>query len=151
LFSIAVIRRTGVFVDRLRAEIIERGVDALAVVKDFDVIEENALGAGAVGEGFVFEVQFAFEGGPEAFHGGVVAAAAGVARAGGEAIGEELLLVGGASNGRDGVEGQNRQKIDDASGVVRRPICKAMRRLVVRAFSCRLFLRCRMREEPREV
>ena len=69
---------------------------ALAVVKDFDVIEESALGVGKVWEGFVFEVQFAFERGPEAFHGGVVVAAAGTAHAGAKAIGEELLLAGGA-------------------------------------------------------
>jgi hypothetical protein len=67
-------------------------VEALAVVKDFDVIEEGALGLSKVGEGFVFEVQFAFEGRPEAFHGGIVMTAAGPAHAGGKAKGEELLL-----------------------------------------------------------
>ena len=71
-------------------------MEALAVIKDFDVVEESALGLGEVGEGFAFEVQFTFEGGPEAFHGGVVVAATGPAHAGSKAIGEELLLVGGA-------------------------------------------------------
>ena len=71
-------------------------METLAVVKDFDVVEESALGVGAVSEGFAFEIQFAFEGGPEAFHRGVIVAAAGPAHAGGKAKGEELLLVGGA-------------------------------------------------------
>ena len=52
-------------------------MEALAVIEDFDVIKELALGEGLVGEGFVFEVQFGFKGAPEAFHGGVVMAAAG--------------------------------------------------------------------------
>ena len=90
-------------------------MEALAVIKDFDVVEESALGLGEVGEGFAFEVQFTFEGGPEAFHGGVVVAATGPAHAGSKAIGEELLLVGGA-----GVLAAAIGVVEEAGGFVER-------------------------------
>ena len=46
---------------------------ALAIVEDFDVIED--LGAGLVAGGEILSVNgFYFKGAPEAFHGGVVVA-----------------------------------------------------------------------------
>ena len=68
----------------------------MSVVEDFDVIKELALGVGLVGEGFVFEKEFGFKGAPEAFHGGIVQAAAWPAHAEGEAKRAEGILVGSA-------------------------------------------------------
>ena len=58
---------------------------ALAIVEDFDVIED--LGAGLIAGGELLSVNgFYFEGAPEAFHGGVVVAV-GFAAHGGDATG----------------------------------------------------------------
>src|SRR5688572_14456067 len=76
-----------------RAHVVDGGVESFAVVEDFNVFKELGLGVGTVGEAMALEVQFAFEGAPEAFHGGVVVAAARSTHAEGEAMGEEGLLV----------------------------------------------------------
>ena len=61
----------------------EGAVEALAVIKDFDVIEE---GEAEVGQAMIgVEVnEFSFESAPERFHGGVVIAVAAATHAGSE-------------------------------------------------------------------
>ena len=66
----------------------ECGVAALAVVEDFDEVEECGLGLSACGEGGPVD-QLEFEGAPEAFHGGVVVAVAPTTHGGDEAGGLE--------------------------------------------------------------
>ena len=54
---------------------------ALAVVERFNVIEDLPAGLGAGGKAMAID-QFQFEGGPEAFHGGVVITVAAAAHGG---------------------------------------------------------------------
>jgi len=64
-----------VFVDLVfkvhRGLIAERAVEPHPVVKDFDPVEDGSVGLGPRGEVPTMD-QFAFQGAPEAFHGGVV-------------------------------------------------------------------------------
>jgi hypothetical protein len=53
--------------------VLQGAMGALAVVKHFDVIEDFPAGSGAGVKGTAID-QIQFEGGPEAFHGGVVIA-----------------------------------------------------------------------------
>jgi hypothetical protein len=59
----------------------EGAVEPLAVVKDFDPLEDGGAGLCPRGEGAALH-EFAFEAAPEAFHGGVVIAVAPAAHAG---------------------------------------------------------------------
>jgi len=82
-------------------------VASLAVVEDFDEVEDLGPGVGADGEaGAVDPLQF--EGAPEAFHCGVVLAVAPAAHGGGETGGFEngAEVAGGVLDAAGGVEEQ---------------------------------------------
>src|ERR1035441_4345824 len=75
--------------------IIQCAVEALAIVKDFDEIEDPGAGFRAGGKATAID-EFEFEGAPEAFHGGIVVTVA-LAAHGGHQLGclERLAEVAG--------------------------------------------------------
>ena len=68
--------------------VIKGAVEALGVIKVFDVLVNGGAGVGQVSEGGAVD-QFGFEGAPEGLHGGVVVAVAAGAHAGGDLPGLE--------------------------------------------------------------
>ena len=68
-------------------------MEAHGVVEGLDVVEDHEVGLGA-GGGDVFAEAFGFEGGPEAFHGGVVVAVAFAAHALGDVAEVEAVTEG---------------------------------------------------------
>ena len=70
----------------------QRAMGALAVIEGFDVIEDLAASLGGGGKAAAID-QLQFEGGPEAFHGGVVITVAAAAHGGDQAGLTEGLTV----------------------------------------------------------
>src|SRR3954447_20260927 len=75
--------------------VVEGAVSALAIVEDFDVIEDGGAGLSAgIEVGAVH--QFHFEGAPEAFHGGIIVAVAFAAHGSNEfSLGQSLAVMAG--------------------------------------------------------
>ena len=91
-----------------RGKASEGGVAALAVVEDFDEVEDLGFGVGAAGEpGAVDQLQL--EGAPEALHRGVVVAVAPAAHRGDQTTGLEggAEVAGGVLDTPVGVEEQS--------------------------------------------
>src|SRR3989442_7437237 len=72
--------------------IVQRAMSALAIVERFDVVEDLGSSAGATVKAAAID-QFQFEGGPEAFHGGIVIAVAFAAHGGNQAGPAEGLAI----------------------------------------------------------
>ena len=68
--------------------VIESAVEALTVIKDFDIFEDGQSGVGQVNKAVVMD-ELAFKSAPERFHGGVI-----------------IAMTGGAHAGEDMIDGQ---------------------------------------------
>lgn len=94
-------------------------MEALGVIKVFDVFVDGGAGVGQISEGAAVD-QFGFEGAPEGFHGGVVVAVAAAAHAGDDVSGPQEGLKGatGILDPLIGMEEEARGSLAPGEGVV---------------------------------